>query len=109
MQDSFRDLYRLGELDSRKVVVDIPGSRITVNAMDGPGGQALQVCMHTQRLDCAACFLPVSLRRTRYTSGIQGHVAVLFKCLQRSAWREHSTSFHWQQHVSQAQAQLCRR
>ena len=45
VQDSFRDLYRLGELDSRKVVVDIPSARITVNAMDGPGGQALQVCL----------------------------------------------------------------
>ena len=44
MQDSFRDLYRQGELDSRKVVVDIPSTRISMNTMEGPGGQALQVC-----------------------------------------------------------------
>lgn len=43
MQDSFRDLYRQGELDSRKVVVDIPSARISMNTMEGPGGQALQV------------------------------------------------------------------
>ena len=43
-QDSFRDLYRQGELDSRKVVVDIPSTRISMNTMEGPGGQALQVC-----------------------------------------------------------------
>ena len=43
VQDSFRDLYQQGELDSRKVVVDIPAARIPMNAMDGPGGQALQV------------------------------------------------------------------
>ena len=42
-QDSFRDLYRQGELDSRKVVVDIPSTRISMNTMEGPGGQALQV------------------------------------------------------------------
>ncbi|CAL5229202.1 g12484 [Coccomyxa viridis] len=41
-RDSFRDLYRQGELDSRKVVVDIPSTRISMNTMEGPGGQALQ-------------------------------------------------------------------
>ena len=41
-QESFRELYRLGELDDRKVTVDIPGSRTSVPNLDGPGGQALQ-------------------------------------------------------------------
>ena len=41
-QESFRELYRLGELDDRKVTVDIPGARVNVTNLDGPGGQALQ-------------------------------------------------------------------
>lgn len=53
MQDSFRDLYRQGELDSRKVVVDIPSTRISMNTMEGPGGQALQVCLTCQYLAAA--------------------------------------------------------
>jgi hypothetical protein len=42
VQESFRELYRLGELDDRKVMVDIPGARVNITNMDGPGGQALQ-------------------------------------------------------------------
>ena len=51
-QESFRELYRQGELDDRRVTVDLPGSRVNVTNLDGPGGQALQEMI--SRLD--RCF-----------------------------------------------------
>ena len=52
-QESFRELYRQGELDDRRVTVDLPGSRVNVTTLDGPGGQAIQEMI--SRLD--RCFL----------------------------------------------------
>lgn len=48
-QDSFRALYQEGQLDERKITIDIPGSRVNVTNMDGPGGQALQVINFSNR------------------------------------------------------------
>ena len=57
-QESFRELYRQGELDDRRVTVDLPGSRVNVTNMEGPGGQALQEMI--SRLDrCLPVFLTV--------------------------------------------------
>lgn len=36
-------LYREGQLDDRKITIDVPGSRVSVTGLDGPSNQALQV------------------------------------------------------------------
>jgi hypothetical protein len=36
-------LYREGQLDDRKITVDVPGSRVSVTGLDAPSNQALQV------------------------------------------------------------------
>ncbi|KAK9917368.1 hypothetical protein WJX75_003610 [Coccomyxa subellipsoidea] len=48
-RESFRALYQEGQLDERKITIDLPGSRVSVTNMDGPGGQALQEML--SRLD----------------------------------------------------------